>query len=135
MQATHAAELGIPRLPRDARKAHIFPQLASSSLLSIGQLCDHGCSAYFDKSKLYILYNGRIIMQCTRNHTRLWIIDAPQDTTHSLNLIVDAPTIAERIKFYNASLFSPTLSTLHRKVGLNDNDLYHEKNYLSSRFL
>ena len=115
MQATHTAKLDIPHLPQDARKAHIFPQLASGSLLSIGQLCDHGCSAYFDKSKLYILYNGRIIIQGTRNHTRLWTINAPQEPTHSSNLGIDAPTIAEIIKF-NDSLFSPTLSTLAQAI-------------------
>ena len=98
------------------KKNHIFPALASGSLLSIGQLCDHGCSSYFDKSKLYILNNGRIVMQGTHDHTRLWTIDNPQETTHSLNSVIDTPTIAERIKFYTASLFSPTLSILAQAI-------------------
>ena len=64
-------------LPQQARTAHIFPQLASGSLLSIGQLCDAGYTALFDKRKLYIFYNGKIILQGTRQPSRLWTIDAP----------------------------------------------------------
>ena len=55
-------------------------------------------------------------MQGTRNHTRLWTMDATPHHDHSLNSVIDAPTIAERIKFYKASLFSPTLSTLARAI-------------------
>ena len=55
-------------------------------------------------------------MQGTRDKTKLWTIDNPPSTTHSLNSIIDAPTIAERIKFYTASLFSPTLSTLAKAI-------------------
>ena len=38
MKSTHTALLDIPNLPESARKTHIFRQLASGSLLSIGQL-------------------------------------------------------------------------------------------------
>ena len=79
MQATHTGLLNIPQLPPEARHAQIFSSLAFGSLLSIGQLCDHGCSAYFDKSKLYIMHNGKIIMQGSRGPTKLWSIDAPQE--------------------------------------------------------
>ena len=135
MQATHTATLNIPHLPIAARQAHIFPALASGSLLSIGQLCDHGCSAYFDNKKLYILHNGRIIMQGTRDKTKLWTIDNPPSTTHSLNSIIDAPTIAERIKFYTASLFSPTLSSLPKPCQQASSPLFLSSqlnNYASS---
>ena len=40
----------------------------------------------------------------------------PEEATHSLNSVIDAPTITERIKFYNASLFSLTLSTLAQAI-------------------
>ena len=55
-------------------------------------------------------------MQGTRIKSCLWTNDAPQQATHSLNLAIDVSTIAERIKFYNASLFSPTLSTLVKAI-------------------
>ena len=78
MKATHTGLIDIPQLPTAARQAHIFSSLASGSLLSIGQLYDHGWSAYFDKTKLYIMYNGHIIMQGSCGPTKLWSIDAPQ---------------------------------------------------------
>ena len=116
MHSTHTGQLDIPALPPEAKTAHIFSELASGSLLSIGQLCDHGCSAYFDKAKLYILYKGNIIMQGSRGPTKLWTIDQPATTVHALNSVIDAPTIAERLKFYTASLFLPTLTTLAKAI-------------------
>ena len=37
MKSTHTAQLSLPFLPPEACKAHIFPCLASGSLISIGQ--------------------------------------------------------------------------------------------------
>jgi hypothetical protein len=45
--SSHTALLDIPALPLAARVAHIFPKLTSASLLSIGLLCDHGCTAVY----------------------------------------------------------------------------------------
>jgi hypothetical protein len=101
MMSTHEAELDIPLLPAHAKKVHIFPELASGSLLSIGQLCDGGCTATFTASKLYIYLHGKIIIQGTQQHNKLWTIDPPSPPSchHSLNAAIDTPTIAERIKF------------------------------------
>ena len=52
MKAAHTEELYIPDLPIHARRVHIFPHLASGSLLSIGKLCDAGCHAIFTAKKL-----------------------------------------------------------------------------------
>jgi hypothetical protein len=40
--STHTAELDLGNIPLGARTCHLFPHLRSGSLLSIGQLCDHG---------------------------------------------------------------------------------------------
>ena len=122
MHSTHQADLDIPNLPSPARTAHIFPHLASGSLLSIGKLCDAGCTALFNKSKLFIFYKGKIIMQGSRQSNKLWTMDSKnnnqqqQQTRHSLNALIDTPTIAERIKFYHQSLWSPTLDTLSKAI-------------------
>ena len=47
MESTSTALLPIPTLPPTATQAHGFPHLASGSLLSVGQLCDHQCTAIF----------------------------------------------------------------------------------------
>ena len=116
MQSTHTCNLNIPDLPATATQAHVFDELASGSLLSIGQLCDAGCTAYFTKEKLYIFHNRKIIMRGARQANKLWTLDAAPTTTHTMNSVVDAPTMAERIAFYHASLFSPTLATLEEAI-------------------
>ena len=122
-QATHTATLDVPSLPLQARQVHLFNKLASGSLLSLGQLCDAGCTAYFDNTAVYIFYQGKIILHGNRsiqtNH--LWQLDpqrkpAASPICHSLNALLDNPTIAERIKFYHASMFSPTLQTFGEAI-------------------
>jgi hypothetical protein len=54
LTSTHIGELALPQLPAAARLCHIFPHLNMWSLLSVGQLCDHGCTALFTKHQLYI---------------------------------------------------------------------------------
>ena len=45
MSSTHDAELNIPQVSPDAKQPTVFPAITSSSLLSIGQLCDDNCTA------------------------------------------------------------------------------------------
>jgi hypothetical protein len=119
-QATHEAVLNLPILPLAARKVHLFESLASGALISLGKLCDSGCTAYFNATKVYIFFNGKIIMQGARSSStnNLWKVNESKkdQPTMSLNAVIDKPTIAERIKFYHASLFSPTLDTLAKAV-------------------
>ena len=55
-------------------------------------------------------------MRGARQTNKLWTLDAAPTTAHTMNSVVDAPTMAERIAFYHASLFSPTLSTLEEAI-------------------
>lgn len=75
---THTASLNIPTLPAAVWQVHIFPQLASGSLLSINQLYDNGCTATFDKNKLYIYYWQHYF---TRAPTTNKIMDYKQSTS------------------------------------------------------
>jgi hypothetical protein len=47
LRSSHVATLALPGFSPAACQAHIFPGLASHPLLSIGQLCDDGCTATF----------------------------------------------------------------------------------------
>ena len=49
MRSTHTTELSFTKLPQTARKWHVFPSLASGSLISVGVLCDAGCITTFGK--------------------------------------------------------------------------------------
>ena len=54
MSSTHTKHLNIPSLPPAACLQHQFPAMKTTGLLSIGQLCDHGCSATFSQHHLVI---------------------------------------------------------------------------------
>ena len=67
MHNTHEGSLLIPKLPPEALKAYIFDDM-QSSLLSIGQLCDPGCVATFDKDIVKIHNkNHDLILQGARD--------------------------------------------------------------------
>jgi hypothetical protein len=123
MRSTHTAILPIANLPVKARQAHIFPALATGSLLSVGQLCDQGCKATFTATTMNVTLQGNTVLKGARTTPGLWIVDigTPQTSTtphtatrnqqQTCNAAIGAPKIAERIAFYHAALFSPALST------------------------
>jgi hypothetical protein len=79
------AELDFPDLPLAARAAHIFPNLTSGSLLSVGQLCNAGCIASFDTHVDTIAHNNRTIITGTHSpHTRLWHLSLLPPSKHRL---------------------------------------------------
>ena len=113
MTSTYVGELPIDSLPKEARQAHIFEALGKTSLLSLGQLCDHGCKALFDKDTCVITREHTVILQGHRNqHTRgLWIMSLP-DSQVALTTIKHSAKPADLVAFAHAALYSPALSTL-----------------------
>jgi hypothetical protein len=124
--SSHITELNIPSLPPAARTAHIFPGLSNGSLISIGQLCDHGCTATFTSDSVRIELNNTVVLRGGRSpYTRLWTLDSPvtpnppatelhaplHDKNFANHLGDHSGTLADRIAFVHASLFSPQLST------------------------
>ena len=61
--STHTAELPFPCLPRKAQTVHLFPALKGTSLLSVSQLCDGGCTATFHKTHVLVDFQGNTILQ------------------------------------------------------------------------
>jgi hypothetical protein len=131
IHSSHIAELDLPFLPHQARVAHIFPHLSSGSLISIGQLCDAGCTATFDATTVTITYQYKVVLSGTRSPiTRLWHLNITPShptmpttlpletalgasnptTSTSLNTFSAKP--AELVTFAHAALCSPALSTL-----------------------
>jgi hypothetical protein len=54
MESSHTAELDIPELNAAASKAHVFPGMATHSLLSFGQLYDEGYIVTFKQDTVTI---------------------------------------------------------------------------------
>ena len=113
MESTHIGELPIPHLPREARIAHLFPALGETSLISIGQLCDHGCQAHFSATTVVITYENKLILQGHRSdETRgLWYLKIPTQhlAMHAVNHIAKPEDL---VAFAHAALFSPANSTM-----------------------
>jgi hypothetical protein len=114
--SSHTCDLYLPGLPPAALQAHIFPDLTSGPLLSIGQLCDHGCQATFDKFKVTIRYGNAMVLRGPRNPTTgLWYVDVTQPTVPTFPAqalsAYQTSTLPELIQFLHATCFSPAQST------------------------
>lgn len=128
MVSTHEAELNIPNctLPKEAIIAHIFPDLAAHSLISIGNFCDHGCEAVFTATDASIVKDGQTILKGYRNPNGLWILDLQQPTKRTQLPQLPEPavhisamassTTGELMQFLHAACFSPVPSTLIKAI-------------------
>jgi hypothetical protein len=56
-------------LPVAAQEAHTVPGLTHISLISIGTLCDAGCTAEFDHTKVVVKYNNKNILEGKKETT------------------------------------------------------------------
>ena len=65
-----------------AKVRHIFDDLQSGSLISIGQLCDNDCVALFTKYDVKICMDGKVIIVGQRNDVNgLWNVPlTPKET-------------------------------------------------------
>ena len=70
LETTHEGEIDIPGLPEAARKAHICPDLANLSLISIKTLVDAGCEVLFSKYDCVVLYKGSIVWKGGRQASK-----------------------------------------------------------------
>ena len=60
-----------PHLSKEAQHGYIFNDLATGSLISIGQLCDNNCIALFSKYTFKITKNKMVIFEGKCNQSRL----------------------------------------------------------------
>ena len=58
MESTHIATLQLPGLSKLARQIHIFPKMKTAPLISLGVLCDDGCTIILNKQAMSIHNNG-----------------------------------------------------------------------------
>ena len=65
---THEGEIDIPGLPLAARRAHVCPDLAHTSLISIKQLADVGCKIIYDELEVRVIYHGKVVWRGGRDN-------------------------------------------------------------------
>ena len=99
MQATHRGELNlIPLINTWDITDKIFPQLHFMALISIGQICDHGCISIFTamhikaEKKLHLVLEGHLKVVVGMCQVNLTETSHPRQTPtrqSSNNLLVD----------------------------------------------
>jgi hypothetical protein len=115
IQLSHTCDLLLADLPLQARKAHILPGLLHNSLISVGQLCDNGCSVTFTQEQVTVSKNGKCVMYGSRDpRSRLWRVDLKQrfETNQvQCNHAHDNSNQKNLINYLHAACFSPVKST------------------------
>lgn len=125
IQSIKVGHLALPQLTKHGTRVHIFQNkdLSEFSLLAIGQLCDDGCIAHYDRQRVWVTdHTGTPIIEGSRDHaTGLYMVDlmqlVPRTTTHlhAANA-VHLPTIAQRVAYWAASMGAPVTETLLRAI-------------------
>ena len=80
IHSTHKAELCLPYINAGAQIAHLFHDLKTHALISIGLICDAGCQDILDSATITIDHKAtnNIIMNGQRSvDTKLWLLDVP----------------------------------------------------------
>ena len=122
ISSSHVTNLSIPKVPTDATRAHILPSLQHQSLLSVGQLCDHGCIVTFSKRHAEVRNeNNTIVLTGTRRPPGLWEAHLPTSSTNlstcpTANSVVNTSTKTDLITFLHAAAFSPVPSTFIKAI-------------------
>ena len=100
-------------LSRQAQVGTVLPQLRSSSLLSLGQLCDDGCDVVLNKRKLYAIKDKEVILQGFRNTTDgLWDIPVAKKQVQPDNYITPPSHAA---LYASNHISSPAIHHLSKK--------------------
>ena len=88
-------------LPYSARTAHGFKNI-KTNLLSVGQFCDAGCTAIFDKEKCEIRRNNNILLRGDREKRNgLWYI--PLYTSEGAPLLTKVSKPTQYISSYEGA--------------------------------
>ena len=129
--SSHDAVLDMTRkLSERARTGHVFPDLQSGPLLSLGVMCDDGCTVILHADILYITKDGETLLTGLKNRSNgMWEIDladqappapapplTPVTNSLSVNNAIANNVLAEATKpdlcrYYHAACFSPVKST------------------------
>jgi hypothetical protein len=125
IQSVSRTQLQIPIIPQSARTAYLFPQIRTNSLLSVGQLCDAGCTTTFDNNTVKIWFGTELLLEDTRNHdTKLWTVPIQVTTAsdHNAPDPTDLPSSwhiinqVQKVDQLVAAMFAPSITTLIRAI-------------------
>ena len=120
VQASHKAILNLhEKISPQASEVLIFPHLKNESLISIGQLCDDNCIVIFTKDNFFVTKMGKCLFQGSRNkEDGLWDWNQHiKNKGNKINYIISKnKNKLDLARYYHATLFSPSLSTLTKAI-------------------
>ena len=127
LTATQQGGLPINGLSDEAKKTYVLPGLHSTSLLSLGQVCDDGCNVILTKDKIEIKKDENIIATGNRStEDGLWDIvleskqkvhSKPYHINNKLNVVLNKTvTIRNLICFLHASCFFSSITTFIKAI-------------------
>jgi hypothetical protein len=122
MESSHTADLDIPELNAAASKAHVFPGMAYSSLLSVGQLCDEGYIVTFRQDTVTICNSksSELLSGPRDETTGLWRINLKHTNKHKpdpiANNVYELRNTGALIHYLHKALFSPTKAAILQAV-------------------
>ena len=122
IQSTHTASLPLHSndVPPTATTAHIFPHLRTS-LISVGKLCDSGCTAHFNKDEAVINYKGKVVVRGNRTPNGLWTVFPSFTRTAQATTVTRVRhRIKDHLSFLHAACFSPVKSTWIKAIKNNN---------------
>ena len=112
IQSIGTTNIDWPTLHSTATKAHILPDLNPHSLVSIGVLCDHDCTATFNKHAVTIHRHNQPKLTGPRLPNGLWSLPLhPDQTQHHANTLFTPQTQQKLVQWLHAAAFSPSTST------------------------
>jgi hypothetical protein len=110
--SSHTAVLAIPTLPATARQARILPNLQHSSLLSVGQLCDHQLTVSFTANAVTVTDSDQnTVLQGQRNIASGLYHVPLQTTPAQANSAYHTKSNRELIKYLHQCCFCPSSTT------------------------
>jgi hypothetical protein len=122
IESSRTAELHIPELSAAASASHVFPGMASHSLLSVGQLCNEGYIVTFRNALITICNSQKFqILRGARDlDTGLWRINLRKDDQQVqqpvANNVYEYRNTGALVHYLHKSLLSATKSALLQAV-------------------
>ena len=117
IQSSGITNIPWPNLHSTATKAHILPALNPHSLVSTGVLCDHNCTATFDKHAVTIQRHNQPILTGPRLPNGRWTLPLPHDRSkHHAYTLFTPKTQQQLVQWIHTAAFSRSPSTFLHEI-------------------
>ena len=73
-------KINLPQHIQDATEGHVLLQLHKHSIMSLGKLCDAGCTCTLNRNNAIISYQGTTVREGIRKENGLWYLVTNQTT-------------------------------------------------------